>query len=147
MANFPLEQLLTYTPMQAMLIAINDVHGTQLNPRYVELDKIVSSSGQNLVVRLKARTVMPNADENRFSGSGDITIKRLNLATIFPVPFVLDYFGEVVSHDVAKTITQRTGIVFDESDFDSVVLTPTSSILKASVNSLRWYGQMTIQKA
>ncbi|MNB72883.1 hypothetical protein D3C87_1085010 [compost metagenome] len=147
MANFPLEQLLTYTPLQAMLIAINDVHGTQLNPRYVEVDKIVSSSGQNLVVRLKARTVMPNADENRFSGSGDITIKRLNLATIFPVPFVLDYFGEVVSHDVAKTITQRTGIVFDESDFDSVVLTPTSSILKASVNSLRWYGQMTIQKA
>jgi uncharacterized protein (DUF697 family) len=147
MANFPLEQLLTYTPLQAMLIAINDVHGTQLNPRYVELDKIVSSSGQNLVVRLKARTVMPNADENRFSGSGDITIKRLNLATIFPVPFVLDYFGEVVSHDVAKTITQRTGIVFDESDFDSVVLTPTNSILKASANSLRWYGQMTIQKA
>lgn len=147
MANFPLEQLLTYTPLQAMLIAINDVHGTQLNPRYVELDKIVSSSGQNLVVRLKARTVLPNADENRFSGSGDIAIKRLNLATIFPVPFVLDYFGEVVSHDVAKTITQRTGIVFDESDFDSVVLTPTNSILKASANSLRWYGQMTIQKA
>lgn len=147
MANFPLEQLLTYTPLQAMLIAINDVHGTQLNPRYVEVDKIVSSSGQNLVVRLKARTVLPNADENRFTGSGDVTVKRLNLATIFPAPFVLDYFGEVVSHDVAKTITQRTGIVFDESDFDSVVLTPTNAILKASANSLRWYGQMTIQKA
>lgn len=147
MSNFTLDQLLTYTPYQALLIAFNDVHGTQLNPRYVALDSIVSSNGADLVVRLKALSVQPNVDENRFSGSGNIAVKRLNLAAIFPRPFVMDYFGEVVSHDVARTITQQTGIVFDESDFESVVLTPTNAILKASPNSLRWYGQMTIQKA
>lgn len=147
MSNFTLDHLLTYTPFQALLIAFNDVHGTQLNPRYVVLDRIVSSNGIDLTVRLKAREVLPNADENRFSGTGDIAVKRLNLATLFPAPFVIDYFGEIVSHDVARTITQKTGIVFDESDFDSVVLTPTNAILRASVNSLRWYGQMTIQKA
>lgn len=147
MANFTLDQLLTYTPLQAALIAFNDVHGTQLNPRFVELDKIVSSNGQDIVLRLKARTSNPNAEDNRFGGSGDITVKRLNLATIFPRPFVMEYFGEVVSHDVARTITERTGIVFDQNDFESVVLTPTNAILKASPNSLRWYGQMTVQKA
>jgi len=147
MANFPLDKLLTYSPWEALLIAYNEVHGTQLNPRFVELDKVISSNGQDLVVRIKARNTMPNKEENRFSGSGNITVKRLNLAEIFSRPFVMDYTGEVASHDVARTINQRTGMVFATSDFDSVVVTPQNPILKASANSLRWYGQMTVQKA
>lgn len=147
MANFTLDKLLTYSPWEALLIAYNEEHGTQLNPRFVQLDKIVSSNGQDLVVRIKARASMPNKEENRFSGSGDILVKRLNLAAIFTRPFSMSYSGEVASHDVARTINQRTGMVFDTSDFDSVVLTPQNPILKASANSLRWYGQMTIQKA
>jgi hypothetical protein len=147
MSNFSLDQLLTFTPYQALLIAFNEVHGTQLNPRFVGLDQVISSNGADLVVRLKAIPQRSNSEANRFTGSGDITVKRLNLADLFPNPFVMDYFGEVVSHDVARTITQRTGIVFDESDFESVVLTPENAILKAGPNSLRWYGQMTILKA
>lgn len=147
MSNFSLDQLLTYSPYQALLIAFNDTHGTQLNPRFVGFDRVVSSNGADLTIRVKALAQRPNAEENRFSGSGDISVKRLNLADIFPRPYIMDYFGEVVSHDVARHITQRTGIIFDESDFESVVLTPTNSILQASPNSLRWYGQMTIQKA
>jgi hypothetical protein len=147
MSNFSLDQLLTYTPFQAMLIAFNETHGTQLNPRFVGLDQVLSSEGPDITVRLKAIPQRSNSEANRFSGKGDITVTRLNLTDLFPQPFVMDYFGEVVSHDVARTITQRTGIVFDESDFESVVLTPENAILKAGPNSLRWYGQMTILKA
>lgn len=147
MANFTLEQLLTYPPLEAMMIAYNEVYGTQFNPRYIAVDNVVGGVGQDIVVRLKPFDIVPGPEVNRFEGTCDITVKRLNLAEFFPRPFVIDYFGEIVTSDVAKYITERTGIVFSESDFDSEVLTPDNPILRASVNSLRWYGQMTIQKA
>lgn len=147
MANFTLEQLLTYPPLEAMMIAYNEVHGTQFNPRYIAVDKIISSSGADIVVRLKPFDIVPGPEINRFKGTCDITVTRLNLAEFFPRPFVIDYFGEIITHDVAKYITERTGIVFSKSDFNDEVLTPDNPTLQASVNSLRWYGQMTIQKA
>ncbi|MNZ78922.1 hypothetical protein D3C78_975150 [compost metagenome] len=147
MANFTLEQLLKYPPFDALLIAYNDVKGTQLNPRFVELAQVINSNGADLTIRIKARDSLPNSDENRFKGQGDITVKRIDLGALFNTPFAVPFSGEILSHDVANVISQKTGIVFDKSDFDSVVFNQSTFTLQAAANSLRWYGQMTIQKA
>lgn len=144
MANFNLVQLLKYSPFEAMLIAYNDEHGTTLNPRYVMLDRIVSSSGPEITVRLKARPDTPNREEKKFSNQGDITVRRLNLSDLFDEPFYLPYSGRIVSGDVATAITKVTGIVFDENDFVEDIITVDNTTLRASPNSLRWYGEMTI---
>ena len=147
MANFTLEQLLKYEPFEAALIAFNEVHGTQFNPRFVELVSVVSSNGPDIVLRIKPRASLPNSEANRFSGQCDITIKRIDFGALFSTPFPVPFDGEILSHDVGNAISAKTGIVFAQSDFDSVVFNTPSFTLQAAANSLRWYGQMTIQKA
>lgn len=144
MANFSLEQLLKYTPFEALLIAYNEQHGTTLNPRYVALDSVLSSNGRNATVRLKARADLPNQEEKKFTNQGDIIIERLNIGELFNEPFYLRYAGRIVARDVATAITKVTGVVFDENDFIEDIITVSNNKLKASPNSLRWYGEMTI---
>lgn len=147
MPNFSLVQLLKYPPFEAMLIAFNGVHGTTLNPRYVEIDGVPSAVGRSLQVKLKARRDLPNVEEKKFFSEGTITIDRLNLADLFNEPFYLDYPGEVVSHDVANAITKVTGIVFDRRDFVDEVINLSNNRLKAAPTSLRWYGEIEIKYA
>ena len=147
MPNFSLVQLLKYPPFEALLIAFNDVHGTTLNPRYVEIDGIPSAIGRSVQVKLKARTDLPNAEEKKFFSEGTIVVDRLNLSELFNEPFYLDFPGEVVSHDVANAITRVTGIVFDRSDFVDEVINLTNTRLKAAPTSLRWYGEIEIKYA
>lgn len=145
MPNFSLVQLLKYPPFEALLIAFNGVHGTTLNPRYVEIDGVPAATGRSVQVKLKARTDLPNAEEKKFFSEGTITVERLNLSELFNEPFYLDYPGEIVSHDVANAITKVTGIVFDRKDFVDEVINLTNSKLKAAPTSLRWYGEIEIK--
>ena len=147
MSNFSLEQLLQMDPYEALLIAYNEEHGTQFNPRYVVLDAIVGSDGPQLTVRLKARADLPNKDDQRFSGTCTITVNRLNLADFFVDPFVIPYDTNITSLDVGNTINARTGIVFDENDFIRTIVTPESDMVEASPSSLRWYGQLIVAQA
>lgn len=147
MANFTLEQLLQYPPYEALLIAFNDTHGTTLNPRFVQLDKVVASEGPVARVRIKATSVLPNKEDQRFSNQTELQVTRLDLADLFNQSFAIPYSGEIVSHDVARVISQRTGVLFEEADFVTEVITPTNNVLKAAPTSLRWYGQLTIVPA
>lgn len=144
MANFSLEQLLRFTPYEAALISFNEQHGTQLNPRYVELTEVIGSEGPQVSLRLKAASIPPNSEENRFTNQALITIQRLDIGALFAGAVRIPYSGQIVSYDVGRILTQRSGIVFDPSDFMDQVLTPESNILKASPKSLRWYGQLTV---
>lgn len=147
MANFTFEDLLTYSPFDALLIAFNETHGTSLNPRFIALDKVVSSVGELLTVRIKAIPYSEAMGSQPFSGTADISVKRFDIGYFFPGGHVIDGLEKMTSYDVARTIGDRTGIVFDSSDFVSEVITPDNNILKASENSLRWYGQMTIHNS
>lgn len=147
MSNFPLEQLLQMSPFEAMLIAYNEEHGTQLNPRFIAIDQILSSDGPTLSLRLKARTDLPNKDDQRFSNACIITVERLNFADLFTAPFIVPYGEAITSFDVGRNITQKTGVVFDENDFISDVITPDNPIVRAGLHSLRWYGELTVAQA
>jgi hypothetical protein len=147
MANFSLEQLLQYPPLEALMISYNEVFGTQLNPRYVELVHVIPGEAGQCTVKLKARDVLPNKDEQRFFNTGEFALQRLNLGEVFAEEFSIEHVGEIVSHDVGRIITQKTGVVFDASDFVSEVLTPENNVLKAAPESLRWYGSLTITRS
>jgi len=147
MANFTLDQLLQYPPLEALLIAFNDTHGTQLNPRFVTVDQVFASAGPEVIVRLSAIQAAPNAEANRFINSCDITVVRQDIGEVFGHSFTVDYSGEIVSHDVASIITRRTGVVFAADDFLTEVITPETNRLVAAPTSLRWYGELAILKA
>lgn len=147
MSNFTLEELLQLPPLEAMLIAYNEEHGTQLNPRFVFVEQIVSSAGRNLTVKVTSRGDLSNKDTQRFSGSALITIRRLDLAELFTQPFIIDYAEAISSIDVGNNIYSKTGVVFDSADFVPDVITEENNVVRAGENSLRWYGEMTIVKA
>lgn len=147
MSNFTLTQLLQLPPIDAMLIAYNEEHGTQLNPRFVEVDEINGSTGPSITVRLKARPDLPNKDLQRFNGVGTITVNRLNLADLFTTPFSIEFSEAIASPDVGRNITQITGIVFDDNDFVKDVITAENPVVRAHPDSLRWYGELIVDKA
>lgn len=145
MGAFTLEHLLRMAPYEALLISYNELHGTQLNPRYVVIDEIIDSTGPELTLRLKAASFPPNSEEGRFTGEGTITVQRLDIGELFGnVPVAIPTGGRMLSYDAARYLTQRSGIVFDSNDFVETILTPENNVLRASPNSLRWYGQLTI---
>ncbi len=144
MANFTLEQLLRWPPYEALLIAYNEQYGTSLNPRYVDLGEVIGGEGPQVRVNLKASQGLPNSDERQVINQGIITVNRLDIGAMFAGVVNIPYSGQIVSHDVARILTQRSGIVFDRSDFLDVVLTPEDNILKPAPQSLRWYGQLTV---
>lgn len=146
MSNFTFENLLTYSPFEALLIAFNETHGTALNPRFVALDKVVSANAGMATVRIKAIPYSVAMGTQIFTGQCDIDIKRIDLGYYFPRGYVIPGLDQMTSHDVARVIESGTGVVFDKSDFESDVITPTNNVLKASADSLRWYGQIEIHK-
>jgi len=144
MSNFTLEQLLQYPPLDALMICYNDVFGTQLNPRFVEVDRIEAGENGLATVKLKARKDLPNAEDQRFLNTGSFTLQRLHLGEVFDELFQIVHVGEIVSHDVGRIITQKTGVVFSPSDFVTEVLDHEQNLLTAAPESLRWYGSLTI---
>lgn len=147
MSNFTLTQLLQMPPLDALLVAYNDVHGTQLNPRFVEVEQIGPSVGPDLTVRISARTGLSNREFQRFTGTGTFTVTRLNLADLFTAPVIIPFSEAIASPDVGRNITQITGIVFDDNDFIKDVITSENTVVRAHPDSLRWYGEMSVEKA
>lgn len=144
MAYFTTVKLLTYDPTSALLIAVNDQTGLSLHPSYVEVGPILSANGNLATVKITARNIAPNLEEKRFLNGGPVEFTRLDLSSFFGGSFKIPYDGAISSLDVARIITDRTGIIFDDRDFQEAVITASANKLKASPNSLRWIGELTI---
>lgn len=141
---FSTETLLTFKPVEALLIAINNSLGTSLHPHYVKVGEVLSADGLKATVEVIARDDQPNIDDNRFSGSGTVTFNRINIGAFFGETYSIGYDTAITSFDVARMITADTGILFDERDFVETVITSDSNVLTASPNSLRWVGELAI---
>lgn len=144
MSIFTTAELLTYKPTEALLILINESLGTSLNPRYVEIGDIVASDGLQATVEIKALVNEANEEPVRFTGQGTIDFTRLDIGQFFDGQYSLTYDVAITSYDVARMITDNTGILFDERDFVNSVITSDSNKLTASPNSLRWVGELSI---
>jgi hypothetical protein len=141
---FSTETLLTFKPVEALLIAINTSLGTSLHPSYVKVGDVLSADGLKATVELSARDDQPNVDDKRFTGTGTIVFNRISLGEFFGEMYSIGYDTAITSFDVARMITAETGIEFDERDFVESVITSDSNRLVASPNSLRWVGELSI---
>jgi hypothetical protein len=144
MSFFTTEKLLTYLPINALLIATNEKLGLSLHPSYVSVGEVTAPNGLLATVEITARDEEPNSLEKRFSGKGTVTIDRINIATFFGGPYSIKYDGAISSFDVARIITEQTGILFDDRDFPDAIITAQSNKLVVSPRSLRWVGELTI---
>jgi hypothetical protein len=133
-------------PLDALMVAYNDVHGTQLNPRFIELDRVTGSTEQQITVRLKARSHISSREHQRFVGNGEFAVNRLNLSELFTGGVQIPFSEAISSPDVGRNITQITGIVFDDNDFVKDVITVENNVIRAHPDSLRWYGELTVEK-
>lgn len=147
MNYFTTEKLLTYAPLNALLIATNQKLGMSLHPSYVTVGEVYEPNGLLAKVKVTARTEVPNSEEGRFSNEGWLTIDRIDIGTFFDGQYVITYDGAITSYDVGRIITEQTGILFDERDFPDSVITPQSNKLVVSPRSLRWVGELTIISA
>lgn len=146
MTYFTTEKLLTYPPFNALLIAANDALGSSLNPKYVEEGAVLSTSGNLLTLEIVASTGDNNRLDKRFVNKGRLTVERIDLATFFEGSVEIEYGAAISSLDVARIIGERTGIVFEERDFVRSVIRPNSNKLVAAPHSLRWVGELTIER-
>lgn len=144
MDYFTTEKLLTYAPVSALLIAVNEKLGTSLHPSYVTVGEVTAPNGLLATVEISASAEVPNSQEKRFSGKGTVTIDRIDIGPFFGGQYAVKYDGAITSYDVARLITDQTGILFDERDFPDSVITAQSNKLKVSPRSLRWVGELTI---
>lgn len=147
MNYFTTEKLLTYPPVNALLIATNEKLGLSLHPSYVAVGEVYEPVGLLAKVEISSRTEVPNSEELRFTGKGWVVIDRIDISTFFDGQYAVTYDGAITSYDVARIITEQTGILFDERDFPDTVITAQSNKLVVSPRSLRWVGELTIVPA
>lgn len=141
------DKLLTFPPDRALLIATNDALGTSLHPDYVVVGEVYDVQGNLAKVDITSRTVEPNSLEQRFANKGFVTIDRMDISDFFDGSFTIEYSGVISSKDVARIISDSTGIIFDDRDFTETLITPQSNKLVVSPRSLRWMGELTIAPA
>ncbi len=144
MNYFTTEKLLTYDPVSALVISINQKLGSSLNPAYLTVGEVTNPNGLLATVEIAASEIAPNAQEKRFSGKGTVTIDRIDIGSFFGGRYAIEYDGAITSYDVARTITAQTGILFDDRDLTDQVITGVSNKMKVNPRSLRWVGELTI---
>lgn len=146
MSNFTLQQLLTYDPVTALCIRINDVLDTALNPRYVELKVMEPAETRRIRVRVIAREHLPNKEHQFFTGQCDLMIDRVDIAEVIGSTLEVPYDNAITARDVGNYLHRTAGIVFNEDDFSEQIITPTDNQLIMNPRSLRWFGRLTIVK-
>lgn len=147
MVTFTTEKLLTFTPEQALTIAINNALQLSLHPHYVTYTVKDSVDAKRATVEVAAKQTEPNVSDVRVKNKGTVVLRRIDLTEFFGMNYRIDYDQAIHTRDVARIITDRTGILFDDRDFVDAVLTPGTNVLTANPQSLRWVGSLTIVSA
>lgn len=147
MVTFTTEKLLTFTPAQALAISINNALSLNLHPDYVDFTVKQALDAKRALVEVAASQSEPNTLDPKVKNKGQVVLRRIDLVEFFGMNYRIDYDKAIHTRDVARIITDRTGILFDDRDFVDAVLTPGANVLTAHAQSLRWVGSLTIVSA
>lgn len=140
-------RLLTYTPLQALLVIANESLGTSFNPDNVKVEAVEALEGPLTRITLTAhysgaKPINPSWVANPYEGQTTLLLNRLDLTDVFGDTFRLPIGTPTTVNDVIALIQSRTGIQFDEHDFAQASIYTPEHALVASPHSRRWVGTL-----
>ncbi len=141
--------LLKLTPTEALMVIGNESLGLSMSPSNCVVENILGMGGRLTEVTVKAhydgsRPINTDAIANPYEGSATFIMNRLDLSTIFGNGFAVKSSQYTTTGNILMAITDKTGIVFDEHDFENLTVDSTSVVLVAKPESRRWVGEVTI---
>lgn len=141
--------LLRLTPTEALMVIGNESLGLSMSPSNCVVENILGMGGRLTEVTVKAqydgsRPINSDAVANPYEGSVTFIMNRLDLGDVFGNVFVVKSNRYTTIGNLLMAITNKTGIVFDEHDFENTTVDSTSVVLTAKPESRRWVGEVTI---
>jgi len=143
--NFDTARLLRLPPLSALMVIVNDSRNTRLNPNQIRVTGVASKGERVTEVSLETFESPDRFVEKLYKGSTTFTYHRLDLQQIFDNGFLVQTLLPTTTYNVLQLITDRHGIVFDEDDFENIVIRSGNFLLVPKPESLRWVGSVVIK--
>jgi hypothetical protein len=137
-------KLLTYTPLDALLIIANESLNTSFTPGNVDVASIAVIDGRLTECTIVGKATVVENCANRYEQQAVFVYNRIDLSTIFGVSFSQAGDLPTTVNNILGNITKSTGILFDEHDFEDRVLNTLPITLVPKSESRRWVGNLNI---
>lgn len=139
-----LSRLLKFSPDDAVLMMANQVLGTYLRPEIARVGAVLALEGRRTLVPIEVLDVTPEMIQNPYDGTFQLEYNRYDLTEVFGRILIEASLPTTVDN-LIRTLSQKTGIVFDKDDFSNEVVDTASYTLIANPGSKRWVGDVEIQ--
>lgn len=137
------KRLLKFTPDEAIIMMANSNLNTQLRSEIVRVGEVIPLDGLRARVTVTSIDAQYDMIQNPYVGRHTLEYSRYDLAEVFGQLFI-DVKLPTTVYNILDYITDRTGIVFDDNDFNNGVIEDTEFTLYAKSNSKRWVGGVKI---
>lgn len=142
--NLETLKLLTFSPNEALLIIANESLGTSFNPSNSTIKMVRPISGVLTEATVEGKEVDELNTSNSYEGQATFVFNRIDLTGLFGDNF--NVVGELPTtlKNILATINSKTNIVFDDNDFEDVIVLANPVQLIPKPDSRRWTGQLNI---
>lgn len=142
--NLETLKLLTYTPEDALLIIANESLGTSFSPDNSTIKLVREISGILTEATVEGKVVDAANSANSYEGQTTFMFNRVDLTGLFGDIFSVKGELPTTLKNILNTITDKTKILFDDNDFEDVVILANPIQLTPKPDSRRWTGQLNI---
>lgn len=142
--NLETLKLLTYTPEDALLIIANESLGTSFSPDNSTIKLVREISGVLTEATVEGKVVDAANSANSYEGQTTFMFNRVDLTGLFGDIFSVKGELPTTLKNILNTITDKTKILFDDNDFEDVVILANPIQLTPKPDSRRWTGQLNI---
>lgn len=139
----PTTRLLKYSPLEAILLLINNHFNMYLRPEFVRVGEPVMVSGKLTEVDVSITQSSDESITSPYIGSMKYRYERLDVSEVLD-DLHFDIAAPTTVGEVLNRLSARTGLVISPDDFIQESITDNEHILKSNPISLRWVGQVTI---
>jgi hypothetical protein len=141
--------LLRERPHVALVSLLNEYNGVDIHPDHVEFSNIKPLVGRRTKVTVTPKRNVNPFVKNPYTGLKEIVYNRLDLSVLFqPYTLKFDIPLPASTHVVIGLITELTGFVLEEDEFELEFINPYNAspyLLKAKPDSLRWVGSVEVE--
>lgn len=138
-----LKRLLKFSPTDAIFMMANSSLNTQLRPEIATVGEPVSLGGRRTRIGIFSTSHKPRMVQNPYTGNTVLEYNRYDLGDVFD-QILLDITPPTTVKSILDEIVEKTGIVFDDQDFENERVDSSTYILKAAVSSKRWVGEVSV---
>lgn len=135
---------------QALRVIVQDLTKPGVSVGDLAISKPVVETGNEMSVRVGVAGSAYERGDFPYFGAVTVNYKRLDLQDTFgPLGLAFDIPFPCVTSQIIDQLAEALGIVFEEDDYVQELIETNADeityVLKASVKSPRWMGQVNVQ--